>query len=1365
MPYKVCTSTNPSEDRAEEPSVHQHVVDELFRWLECTNTNQANVANKHQHHFTHQRVNMKVHAADGLEVRDSSWDVDCLSFPVMNPDKSYDLENMFAHAMDPFAFTCSETQCATREALKTLPETLLVKLDRQVPTGRASPHPVVDPVLCDAPVTFPDVIDFGDNTNGFSKPLHESCVREPYKLVGILMGRGNAGSERWAYGFCHVKKRWGEVRLDVENKKVFMNMHDDDAAVRQVRLGETEQTGGYVLKLYYQRQPNLPSKLNAAIKLIDHTQRFDTIADVMGLSPKECTRVLQKLARGANTLPQILVGYTIFELHCMNMVPWKIHCMNMVPRKAGTPWRATDEELELLRKTIRNEWSYELDGETKGRWMANAARCNQKHAKGLTPFRTMSAPEVFREQWMLTMMCGEKGAEASVPRTVDAVGTWCKANTLWLGKQCYFEQLWEVLHPEYRNWFVRMAKERNSGAGISQEQGMMELWDNYKFVLCAFLIPGSVEWREAGAALLRENARTSRAKLREHFIGVLPEWKKQCDAASGLARLLRRDNAALHEAMHRIEGLATTSRPTASVKVNADGAAVVQHRVTKEVDVAWKPTGTDCGPFSKNRHETLHFKLLCAMCNTPNGFTAQSIPGAEKRVQCHSCKGVMTVTLPDTRVMEAEMALCRYVQMVRARKDLKRLRARRDLCLKTMQNIFNMRDVLRPNVLHPRPDVAWRRCLPVLEKLEKDPAFDPDKLNPTMVNVALTRLLKIGASAEEEEEGLLPDPNGDDEQPATHVPSPPPPLAREYARERLEPHVMSAPPPFDRGHARERPIPQMARRVDAFVRQSNGDDDTQEVWHFTVCCVACHKTFEFRSPRTPGQKISLKCHRCGNVLSATIPDQRRLAATSLIDSYVLVFHARKQLRRLRKAAQARADAEARAAQRAAEEAAQRAARAARDAEMCERWRQENERAAAARAAAAERQAAIEAAVEAREAERIEANRAAHADFLRRQEEAQAARQQAAQAEAEAAAPAVAAARQERRELRAARNAARASKKKWVDPFKVEEARREAHIKAENDRKREAADAAQAAEAAVEARRQAAREAAQIAQAEAAARTAEAEARAAARAAVRDAEREYQRSCERVDANSETTSKLVCDSAMDQEAERLIEVAVEAYALAFGAVPATPVASPPDEHVQGWAEAAKNVQQTLREVADADIAAREAEDLDMAIAASLETADVSLPGESSSSAASSSEAPVPPVPPQFKNAPSRKQLKRLNQKPCWYFARGKCRYGDECQFLHVATHTAPEAAPEAAPAPAPEAAPAPAPEPAPAPALDKDDAGANTKCIICFEGDKDVVCLPCRHQCACSGCLDVVRRFGTCPMCRQPIAQAFSVFIA
>lgn len=1344
MPYKVCTSTSPSEDRVETPSFQvQYVVNELSRWLEAAEEHQTNAASENRHRFTFQRVQMRVGVAEGIEVRESSWDVDCLCFPVTDPYKSYDLENMFAHAMDRFLKTGTEDQYVPREALKTLPETLLVKLYRQVPTDSAAPHPVID-----TPVTFPDVIDFG-KTDGFSMPLHVSCLRERYKLVGILMGRGNAGSQRWAYGFCAVKKCWGEVCLDVEtNKGVFVEVLNTDAKVRRIMNGDTEQTGGYVLKLYYQQQPSLPSRLDAATKAVDHTQQFDTLAAVMNVSPKNCTRLLQ---HGPKYLPRVLTGYTVFEIHCIKVVPLKV----------GASWHGTSEELELLRKTIRNEWTHGLNSETKGLWMANAARCNQGYAKGLSPFVHVSPKEVFKEQWTLTMMCGEAGAETSLQRLMDPSNMWCEKNMNWLRKQSYFNQLWEGLHAEHRSWFVRMAKDRNCGVGISHEQGILEIWESYKFVLCSFLIPGSALWREAGAVLLRENSRAARAKLREHFIGVLPEWKKECNKVNGLARLRRSDNDALNEAMRTLGDTATTSRPTASVKVDADDEFVARSTVTKEVDVSWKSTGTDCRLFSKDRPELLNFKFECTMCKAGLGFTAPSTPGAQMTTQCHSCKGVLTVIIPDTRVMEAEAVLHRYVEVLRARQELKRLCARRDLCLKTIKNISKVRGGIVWYSLLKGFARSWRSFLPVLYELLKDPAFDPDKLNPTMVHLAMNCWLGAKTSLEAEEgkeQRLTVRFPRDDEQPAAHGSSLPPPLAREHARERLEPHVMSAPPPFDRRYARERPVPQMARRIDKVeLEPLVARAEENELWDFIICCDACHKRFEFRSPYTVGENIKVTCHRCENVMTAKVPDARRLAAVSTISSYVLVIHARKKLHRLRKAAQARADAEARAARRAAEEAGQRAARAARDAEMFEQLRQEEERAAAARAAAAERQAAIEAAAAAREAERLEANRVAHADFLRRQEEDREARKQAARAEAEAAAPAVAAARQARKEQRATARATVRANKKWVDPFKAEKARREAHIEAENTRKAKAARANKAAEASAEAKRQAAREAAQIAQAEAAARTAEAEARAAARAAVRDAEREYQRSWERVDVNSETISKWVCDSAIDLEAERLIKETVDTVAVAVPAAAAKTkaVASPPTDHVHDWVEAAKNVQQTMREVADADIAAREAEDLDMAIAASLETAGASLPGESSS-AASSAAPPTPSAPPpQFTKEPSRKQLRRLNQRPCWYFARGKCRYGDKCEYMHATSD-----ANLVAPAPT---APAPV---APAPvAPDEHDLGTNTKCIICFEGDKDVVCLPCRHQCACSGCLDVVRRFGACPMCREPIVEAFSVFIA
>ena len=99
-----------------------------------------------------------------------------------------------------------------------------------------------------------------------------------------------------------------------------------------------------------------------------------------------------------------------------------------------------------------------------------------------------------------------------------------------------------------------------------------------------------------------------------------------------------------------------------------------------------------------------------------------------------------------------------------------------------------------------------------------------------------------------------------------------------------------------------------------------------------------------------------------------------------------------------------------------------------------------------------------------------------------------------------------AAKAARAEKVAARKAARACKKNWVDPAKIEEARKAKHSKEESDRKAEAERANKEAEARREAAYQAAREAAAPAQAEADASAANAMARAAARAAKKAADR-------------------------------------------------------------------------------------------------------------------------------------------------------------------------------------------------------------------------------------------------------------------
>ena len=1143
MPKGVQKSTNPRQGHTEASEFpHQHIVTELTRRLGCTTENEHDALTESELHFRHERMITQSHSlSDGkVRVRSYDWRVVCMSLPVTRHDTQHVLEEMFARAMIPIVTGFNNFEMC--EELKTLPKALFVRLDRQVPTGLPAPHPVVDPVLCDAPVAFPEEIDFGKD-GGFSKPLNKHCPREQYKLTGMLMGRNKVRvvkgeteySERWAYVFNHAQDQWFRMCRDGSSRRAEL-MPINYSEVASVMNGDSSPSKKvYPLSLYYQQQPNLLKLIKTAPKIC-HDQRFNTLSDVIGDQLKDC-RLLRESGRA---MPQVLTGFTVFELHFKIVLI--AHC------RQHSFWFSVHRPCpELVGDQIRNTWR-ELDGEAMGSWVANAARCNRRHAKNLTPFRVMSTSQIFSEQWMLVMMCRE-GTEMDFSDCLSPTGQLLHyKNVRWLSDQGYFCQLWDALYPKYRNWFDLMTRERNRCVGISQEQAMMELWDRGGHVLCAFMLPESPEWRAAGFALLCDE-RASRAALRQHFMGVLPELTQEIDAANDLARKL------------------------------------------------------------------------------------------------------------------AKAVLCRYVQVLRARKDLKK-RMRAHFCF-------------------------------------------GDRLLATM--------LAHGA----------------------HVPRPPSPVDRAHARERLQPQVMSAllskKLGVDDEGTRVVVTARLKEASDALNRQVDAQDE--HAWLFTVRCMSCHKMVEFRCPRTPNEQVCIKCQRCANEMTATVPDPRRLAAVNTITDYALVINARKTLCRLRKAAQKRAETAKRATRHAAEQAAAQERRAARAAAIDERRRQEMdreaERAAAARAAFEAARAAFEAA----EAERLEAKRAAHADFLRRQDEARVAERAAAQAEAEATAPAVAAARQERRDARAADRATRRANKKWVNPIKAEEERRARHSKEVADAETKAKKVHAEDEAKREAKREAAREAARVAQAEAAARTAEAEARATARAAERATEKATTEEAARRHLGSIDLARDRVSASLIHEA--IAEVATEKVALA--------ASSPPNKHAHGWAEAAKNVQKTMREVADADIAAKEAEDLDLAIAASLEDTH-SSPSAASPPAAS-------PSPPQFKNAPSRKQLRKLNQTHCWYFDRGKCRYGDKCEYLH---------AKPVAPAPVAPAPVAPAPV---APAPDEYDAGANTKCIICFEGDKDVVCLPCRHQCACSGCLDVVRRFGMCPMCREPIVEAFSVFIA
>lgn len=48
------------------------------------------------------------------------------------------------------------------------------------------------------------------------------------------------------------------------------------------------------------------------------------------------------------------------------------------------------------------------------------------------------------------------------------------------------------------------------------------------------------------------------------------------------------------------------------------------------------------------------------------------------------------------------------------------------------------------------------------------------------------------------------------------------------------------------------------------------------------------------------------------------------------------------------------------------------------------------------------------------------------------------------------------------------------------------------------------------------------------------------------------------------------------------------------------------------------------------------------------------------------------------------------------------------------------------------------------------------------CSICWEAEKTIVLLPCRHFCLCQGCSST-DKLTSCPICRQTIREKFAIF--
>ena len=609
--------------------------------------------------------------------------------------------------------------------------------------------------------------------------------------------------------------------------------------------------------------------------------------------------------------------------------------------------------------------------------------------------------------------------------------------------------------------------------------------------------------------------------------------------------------------------------------------------------------------------------------------------------------------------------------------------------------------------------------------------------------------------------------------------------------------------------------------------------DEQRQW-FLYRCFGCREMRQVCITRPAhGEKVDAWCIECETATGITVPDQETVDANQTLTNYALVIRARLELKRLKREAWEREDAKreaGRAAARAAQREAQRQAEEARAKAEAERRRAEHEKwsreqdakLAEEKRIFEERAAKAKAEHEAREAERIAKAREARTKAAQKKAAAEEAKKKEEQL-------AEVARLEKARAERAAREAAKADEKqkkkaareKAANIFKEEEERQKRYSAEVAQQEADAKKAAKAKEAAERAAAEEERERKRAIQAEEEAKTAAAEARAAARAAVRQAERKYERSCDWFEANNQVYVELSADSAIDREAEWLLKeaiatiaaekVATEAAVIVVEAAAAAAAAdspallSPPSSSSsssssscgppQDWVAAATKVQDTMREVAEAELSLREAEDTAKAIKASLESAGMSPPAPKPApakpqwqQALKKKQQPAPKPKPEPKpkpawwppevvqhhdEAPSSAPIKGTHyvrgKRVCWYFGRGKCRNGDACRYLHIREDGEEEKEEDPAPKP-PEPPEPPEPkskgkakakaEPKPEPEPEPD---STVNCVICFDGPKDHLCMPCKHLCVCAKCSEVVQRFQACPICREPIVDIFKVF--
>lgn len=55
--------------------------------------------------------------------------------------------------------------------------------------------------------------------------------------------------------------------------------------------------------------------------------------------------------------------------------------------------------------------------------------------------------------------------------------------------------------------------------------------------------------------------------------------------------------------------------------------------------------------------------------------------------------------------------------------------------------------------------------------------------------------------------------------------------------------------------------------------------------------------------------------------------------------------------------------------------------------------------------------------------------------------------------------------------------------------------------------------------------------------------------------------------------------------------------------------------------------------------------------------------------------------------------------------------------------------------------------------------------SNSSCIVCLNGLRDLVLMPCKHLCVCSNCFDQLPSPKKCPVCRTPVNESLFIFVS